>query len=43
MYVDFDIQAKEVLVRIYGEQEEMITGLLSEIVEIVEEAAGMNL
>ena len=43
MYMDFDIQSKEVLFRVYGEQEEMITGLLSEIVEIVEEAAGMSL
>ena len=43
MYMDFDLQSKEVMFRVYGEQEEMVTGLLSEIVEIVGDAEGMNL
>ena len=43
MYMAFDIQSKEVLIRVYGEQEEMITGLLGEIVEIVQDAGGINL
>ena len=42
MYMDFDVQSNEVLIRVYGEQEEMITGLLGEIVEIVEDTAGMS-
>ena len=40
---DLDMASNELVIKVYGEQEEMITGLLSEIVEIVEEAAGMNL
>ena len=42
MYMEVDMASNELLVRVYGEQEEMVTGLLSEIVEIVEEASGMN-
>jgi len=40
---DLDMASNELVIKVYGEQEEMITGLLSEIVEIVEEAAGMSL
>ena len=43
MHVDFDLQSKEVLLRVHGEQEEMITGLLSEIVDIVEDVAGLSI
>ena len=36
MYMELDVSSNELAITVYGEQEEMITGLLSEIVDIVE-------
>ena len=41
MRVGLELASNELVVMVYGEQEEMVTGLLSEIVELVEEVGGV--
>jgi len=40
MRIGLDISSNELVVKVYGEQEEMVTGLLGEIVELLEEGEG---